>query len=486
MTVDRSPADLRAPRSRGRLRGAILQRAAELASLGGLEHITIGRLAAAMQMSKSGLYAYFTSKQDLQLATIDLAWRVFEEHVLEPGDDPIDDLLERWISYYENEVFPGGCPFVTAGAEFANRDGPVRDALAAALQRQLTALQNAVARSHASRLVSGGDPGQVAFELYAILTAANQRFRLTRDPAAFAHARAAIARLLWADPAGAGQVPASGDEDGGPAPLPAAGIVERAALPRPPAPPAALGDAGEGDDARAAPARIDRHPAAATGVLALDHIGLAVGDVDAMRHFLCDHLGLQPLGRGADGVRVGAGDGATSVSLIAAQGPREPAALARVVLRVADLELAVASLPDDLEVEEEEPDLVTFEGPEGLGVGFALVAGGAAERDLDHLVLRVALPEETGAAMTALGCVPNGDTLHIADKRIRLEELPAFSERPLLDHIAIRVPSTEPVLAQARAGGLEIEERPAGGGRAIVLPGPERIRVALVAVESAP
>ena len=192
------------PRVRGqRLRGAILRRAADLASLDGLEQVSIGRLASAMQMSKSGLYAYFTSKQDLQLATIDTAWRLFSDHVLEPPDDELDVLLERWISYYEQEIFPGGCPFVTAGAEFANRDGPVHDLLAAAIERQLVALEQAVERAQDAGREIGAEPVQIAFELHAILTAANQRFRISRDPTAFAHARSAIDRLLGRGETGA-------------------------------------------------------------------------------------------------------------------------------------------------------------------------------------------------------------------------------------------------------------------------------------------
>jgi AcrR family transcriptional regulator len=185
--------ELRLPRVRGqRLRGQILTRAGQLASINGLDQVSIGRLAAAMGMSKSGLYAYFTSKQDLQLATIDCAWRIFEEHVLAPGDDGVEALLERWISYYEREVFAGGCVFITAGMEFANREGPVHDALAAALERQVAALEQALRRERAD----GTDAGQLAFELHALLTAANHRFRISRDPAAFAQGRAAIARLL--------------------------------------------------------------------------------------------------------------------------------------------------------------------------------------------------------------------------------------------------------------------------------------------------
>jgi AcrR family transcriptional regulator len=185
--------DVRMPRVRGhRLRGQILRRAGELASIDGLEQVSIGRLAAEMGMSKSGLYAYFTSKQDLQLATIDCAWRIFEAHVLAPDDESVEALLERWISYYEREVFPGGCPFVTAGMEFANREGPVHDALAAAIERQIATLEEALRRDRAGE----ADPALLAFELHALLTAANHRYRISRDPAAFAHGRAAVRRLL--------------------------------------------------------------------------------------------------------------------------------------------------------------------------------------------------------------------------------------------------------------------------------------------------
>jgi AcrR family transcriptional regulator len=192
------PAGVGAPRVRGaRLRGAILKRAGELASIDGLEQVTIARLAAAVQMSKSGLYAYFSSKLDLQLATIDCAWTTFEEHVLEPGEDTVDALLERWISYYEREVFPGGCFFVTTGVEFANRGGPVHDALAAAIDRQAGALERAIVRARTDRrLPADTDADQLAFELHAILVSGNQRFRMSHDPLVFVRARKAVDRLL--------------------------------------------------------------------------------------------------------------------------------------------------------------------------------------------------------------------------------------------------------------------------------------------------
>ena len=203
MTVDPESTHIRLPRvrSRGHQRRAILRLAADLASIDGLEQVTLGRLATAMQMSKSGLYAYFTSKEDLQLATIESAWQIFDEHVLD-GDHPIDLLLSRWITYYEQEIFPGGCPFATAALEFANRDGPVHDALAEALDRQLNALREAVQRAAHDGRDLDVDAEQLAFELYAVLNAGNQRFRMTRDPQAFSHTRTAAARLLQSQKGG--------------------------------------------------------------------------------------------------------------------------------------------------------------------------------------------------------------------------------------------------------------------------------------------
>ena len=220
----------------------------------------------------------------------------------------------------------------------------------------------------------------------------------------------------------------------------------------------------------------------ATGVdlLALDHVALSVGDPDAMAAFLCDHLGMHQLTRKPDLVVVGAGDRAATLTLVAAEGPREPGALARLVLRVADVERAVAALPAGTAIEGDRLELATFEGPEGLGLGFTLVAGGGIDYDLDHVVLRVSDPEQTRAALAEVGCVPRNQSLHIADKYIALADSPAWTQRPLLDHIAVRVDSVEAVAAQARERGLEIDERAAQDTLAIVLPGREQISLHFV------
>src|SRR5690349_22564561 len=108
----------RQPRADGeRTRGAILRAAADLATVDGLEGLSIGDLAAATGMSKSGLYAHFRSKQELQLATVDEAERIFRTEVIEPalaarpGLDQLAAACEAFLGYVQRRVFPGGCFF---------------------------------------------------------------------------------------------------------------------------------------------------------------------------------------------------------------------------------------------------------------------------------------------------------------------------------------------------------------------------------------
>ncbi|MDQ3608087.1 MAG: hypothetical protein M3459_04180, partial [Actinomycetota bacterium] len=122
----------------------------------------------------------------------------------------------------------------------------------------------------------------------------------------------------------------------------------------------------------------------------------------------------------------------------------------------------------------------TFQGPEGLGLGFTLVAGGGIDYDLDHAVLRVSDPEQTTVSLAEVGFVPRGQSLHVADKHLALAESSAWTARPLLDHIAVRVDSVEAVAAHARERGLEIEGQLAEDTLAIVLPGREQIRLHFV------
>ena len=186
-----------------RTRTAILDQAARLATVDGLEGLTIGHLAHAANMSKSGLYAHFGSKQELQLATIDAARATFVDEVLRPAlraPKGIKRLLaacDAYLSHIERRVFPGGCFFSAAAADVGTRPGPVRDAIAAQQREWLTLLERLAREAiELDELNPETDPAQLAFELKALLVAANTSFILLEDPTAFARARQAIAQRL--------------------------------------------------------------------------------------------------------------------------------------------------------------------------------------------------------------------------------------------------------------------------------------------------
>lgn len=159
------------------------------------------RLAAAVGMSKSGLYAHFASKEELQLATIEHFSEVFEGMVLRgPPDDPdtgLGALLERWLAFFERNAFPGGCFVIISAVEFASRGGAVFEALAALLDREISALETCIHRAkETGELRSERDTSQTAFELHSILLNANALFQVKGDPAVFERARAAIHRRV--------------------------------------------------------------------------------------------------------------------------------------------------------------------------------------------------------------------------------------------------------------------------------------------------
>jgi AcrR family transcriptional regulator len=174
-------------------RAAILDRAVDLASVEGLEGLTIGRLAADLGMSKSGLFAHFGSKLDLQLATVAAAADRFRRVVIEPalaapdGAPRLRAMGERYFDYVE--TFSGGCFWGATASEYDDRPGPVRDAIAASMGLWILELERQ------SKLAGIADPDRYAFELYAVVMGANSRFRLSGDRRVFDLARAALARL---------------------------------------------------------------------------------------------------------------------------------------------------------------------------------------------------------------------------------------------------------------------------------------------------
>lgn len=177
-----------------RTRDSILERAVDLASVEGLEGLTIGRLAADLQMSKSGLFAHFGSKQELQLATIAAAAERFKGKVIDPvlelpdGGPRLQAMAERYLDQLED--YSGGCFWAATSAEYDDRPGPVRDAIAGALDAWLRELERQ------ARIAGVEDPERFAFELYALVMGTNARYRLSGDRRVFDHARAAIERLL--------------------------------------------------------------------------------------------------------------------------------------------------------------------------------------------------------------------------------------------------------------------------------------------------
>ena len=186
-----------------RSREAILRQAAMLATVEGIEGLSIGRLADSVGMSKSGLFAHFRSKEELQLATIDTADAIFRAEVVEPALDAppgvarVRALCEAFLSHLERGVFPGGCFFASVAAEIDTHPGAVRDRALASVASWLDALEAAVSEAQAEKTIDPkASASQVAFELDAFLLLANAQYVASGDPAALELGRRAIDRLL--------------------------------------------------------------------------------------------------------------------------------------------------------------------------------------------------------------------------------------------------------------------------------------------------
>src|SRR5438045_9027892 len=186
-----------------RTRAAILERAVDLASLEGLEGLTIGRLADDLEMSKSGLFAHFGSKEDLQLATIEAASARFCAEVFPPAlDTPrgyprLLALCLSWLDYVGRSVFPGGCFFAAASFEFDGRSGPVRDSIESTMNAWIGAIEKAVRMAKdEGHLEKNVNDAQLAFELNALFFGANFAYNMRHDKRALERARIAIEHRL--------------------------------------------------------------------------------------------------------------------------------------------------------------------------------------------------------------------------------------------------------------------------------------------------
>ena len=186
-----------------RTRNSILEVAAALATEEGLDPLSIGRLAEATQMSKSGLFAHFGSKEELQLATVDHAAKLFVAEVIDPARSAPKGLARIWalcdhmVGYAERQVFPGGCFFAATSFEFNNRPGPVRDRIEEMIRSWLSYLEHAVEQAQeAGELDAKVSAREIAFQLDAFAQASNAQYQLFRDPQVFDDARRAIQERL--------------------------------------------------------------------------------------------------------------------------------------------------------------------------------------------------------------------------------------------------------------------------------------------------
>ena len=185
-----------------RSRAAILDAATRLATVEGLDGLSIGRLAEHTGMSKSGLYAHFGSKEELQLAIIDTASGIFVREVIEPGRSAegiarVRALADAFISYIERGVFAGGCFFRAAQAEFDTNPGPVQEKIREAHGSWLRYLEQQVrGAQERGEIDAAEDPAQLAFEIYAMLETADAVYQLNDDPQALERGRKGIEARL--------------------------------------------------------------------------------------------------------------------------------------------------------------------------------------------------------------------------------------------------------------------------------------------------
>jgi AcrR family transcriptional regulator len=200
--------DRRARRRRSdgeRSRSAILREAAQLATVEGIEGLSISRLAQAVGMSKSGLFAHFGSKEELQLATIETASALFSEQVLEPasfaptGLERLQQLAENFLRHVEDSVFPGGCFFASVAAEMDTHPGAVRDLAVQLTDDWLRQLARAVRDAQTEGAIDPSeDAEQLAFEIDAYLLLANAQFVVSGESTPIERARRALEYRLAA------------------------------------------------------------------------------------------------------------------------------------------------------------------------------------------------------------------------------------------------------------------------------------------------
>jgi len=184
-------------------RAAILDEALKIASKLGLEGLTIGSLADATGMSKSGLFAHFGSREDLQLAVLEHAAQLYGEKVFVPvlkierGLPRLRALFERWLDWALESGLPGGCIMISAAIEYDDRPGPIRDAAIANQHRGNAITKKAVRLAiDEGHLAPSTDPEQISFEMLGIVLASHNHRRLLGDREARKRALTAFDELV--------------------------------------------------------------------------------------------------------------------------------------------------------------------------------------------------------------------------------------------------------------------------------------------------
>jgi AcrR family transcriptional regulator len=191
-------------RARGETsRRAVMTLAVDLASVDGLEGLSIGTLATKADMSKGGVVALFGSKEQLQLATVAAAKDIFVANVVTPaleergGLSRLLVLLDAWLRYSEGRVFAGGCFFAAASAELGSRRGPVRDAVAEAMVEWQQFVRHTITRAIGrGELEAETDAAQLTFEITSLLDGANDMSLLLDSNEPYERARTALAKLV--------------------------------------------------------------------------------------------------------------------------------------------------------------------------------------------------------------------------------------------------------------------------------------------------
>ncbi len=183
-------------------RRRILEAAVDLASVEGVEGLTLGRLAEHLGISKAGLLGHFETKDALVLATIERAGQIFLDAVITPALSAPDGLprlvalSDAWLAYAASSTFRGGCFFASASAELDGRPGPARDAVAKAMRAWLDLLEGGVREASAHGHLKRVDAAQVAFELQSLELGANWARQLFGDKTSTARAHRAIRERL--------------------------------------------------------------------------------------------------------------------------------------------------------------------------------------------------------------------------------------------------------------------------------------------------